>query len=246
MGRIPARIPGREREEFEDKLYLSNSSDKQGELAIYAGTAGEVGFEIFNGSDSAVQVLTTAAALSMRLQSVDELEPTLIFKTTKTAHQMNVYLDEDMVNDELVIAGQTASKNTCVDIKAKDGENAAFYLYSGTKFSYLSMLSDDRLMIANNNQDKDIFFQIDDGGTTRTITWDADVDKLKHSGGTFNFDNDNLETAGVFKVSGNQVVGARVVDQRIDDAVNSGDATTDGVIDAMRDALISHGLIRAI
>jgi len=35
------------------------------------------------------------------------------------------------------------------------------------------------------------------------------------------------------------------VDARIDDAINSGDATTDGVIDAMRDALITYGLIAA-
>lgn len=48
-----------------------------------------------------------------------------------------------------------------------------------------------------------------------------------------------------YKVSGTQVVGARVVDARCDDAVNSGDATTDGVIDALRDCLITHGLIAA-
>ena len=38
---------------------------------------------------------------------------------------------------------------------------------------------------------------------------------------------------------------AKVVDARIDDVINSGDATTDGVIDAIRDALISYGLIAA-
>jgi len=37
----------------------------------------------------------------------------------------------------------------------------------------------------------------------------------------------------------------QVVDARIDDAINSGDATTDGVIDALRDAMISYGLIAA-
>ena len=48
-----------------------------------------------------------------------------------------------------------------------------------------------------------------------------------------------------YKVSGTQVVGARVVDARCDDAINSGDATTDGVIDSLRDAMITHGLIAA-
>lgn len=48
-----------------------------------------------------------------------------------------------------------------------------------------------------------------------------------------------------FKVAGTQVVGARVIDGRCDDAINSGDGTTDGVIDALRDAMITHGLIAA-
>jgi len=43
----------------------------------------------------------------------------------------------------------------------------------------------------------------------------------------------------------NQVVGSRVVDARCDDAIDSGDATTDGVIDSLRDAMIAHGLIAA-
>ena len=55
----------------------------------------------------------------------------------------------------------------------------------------------------------------------------------------------NVDFAGVVKIDGTQVVGPRVVDARIDDALNSGDATTDGVIDAIRDALITHGLIAA-
>ena len=48
-----------------------------------------------------------------------------------------------------------------------------------------------------------------------------------------------------YQVAGTQVVGARVVDARCDDAINSGDATTDGVIDSLRDAMITHGLIAA-
>jgi len=59
-----------------------------------------------------------------------------------------------------------------------------------------------------------------------TITGDADV-------------------SGVYKIDTVQVVGNRVIDARCDDAINSGDATTDGVIDALRDAMIAHGLIAA-
>jgi hypothetical protein len=53
-------------------------------------------------------------------------------------------------------------------------------------------------------------------------------------------------TAGkVYKIGAVKVVGARVIDNRCDDAINSGDVTTDGVIDALRDAMIAHGLIAA-
>lgn len=55
----------------------------------------------------------------------------------------------------------------------------------------------------------------------------------------------SIDVNGAYFVGANQVVGARVVDARIDDAINSGDATTDGVIDACRDALIAHGLCTA-
>jgi len=57
--------------------------------------------------------------------------------------------------------------------------------------------------------------------------------------------NGYVNTAEVYKVDGTQVVGPRVVDARCDDVINSGDATTDGVIDALRDAMITHGLIAA-
>ena len=54
-----------------------------------------------------------------------------------------------------------------------------------------------------------------------------------------------LNIVGVYQVDDVQVVGNRVIDERCDDAVNSGDATTDGVIDSLRDAMITHGLIAA-
>lgn len=52
---------------------------------------------------------------------------------------------------------------------------------------------------------------------------------------------------GVYKVDGTQVISNRVVDARADDTVNtsSWDSTTAGVLDALRDAMITHGLIAA-
>lgn len=55
----------------------------------------------------------------------------------------------------------------------------------------------------------------------------------------------NINATGVLKIDDVQVVGNRVIDARCDDTINSGDATTDGVIDSLRDAMITHGLIAA-
>lgn len=55
----------------------------------------------------------------------------------------------------------------------------------------------------------------------------------------------NTNVTGVYKVDDVQVVSNRVIDARCDDAIDSGDGTTDGVIDALRDAMITHGLIAA-
>lgn len=55
----------------------------------------------------------------------------------------------------------------------------------------------------------------------------------------------NINTTGVYKVDDVQVLSNRVIDARCADAANSGDATTDGLIDALRDAMIAHGLIAA-
>ena len=58
---------------------------------------------------------------------------------------------------------------------------------------------------------------------------------------------DQILASGVLKVGIVQVVGARVVDAKIDDAINAGawDATTAGVLEACRDALVTHGLVAA-
>ncbi len=71
-------------------------------------------------------------------------------------------------------------------------------------------------------------------GATATATWA----NCTHTGM-------NITSTSDLKHSGTKVIGARVVDARCDDAINSGDATTDGVIDSLRDAMIAHGLLAA-
>ena len=55
----------------------------------------------------------------------------------------------------------------------------------------------------------------------------------------------NANVTGVYKVDDVQVLSNRVIDARCADVANSGDATTDGLIDALRDAMVAHGLIAA-
>jgi len=59
--------------------------------------------------------------------------------------------------------------------------------------------------------------------------------------------NGNIDCTGVIKVDDVQVVSNRVVDARCDDTINTStwDSTTAGVLDSLRDAMITHGLLSA-
>ena len=71
---------------------------------------------------------------------------------------------------------------------------------------------------------------------------DTDTDALKlDSAGDFSVTAGSVNVAGNFKVDGVQVVSNRVIDARIADVPNSGDATTDGIIAAMQAAWLAHG-----
>lgn len=82
----------------------------------------------------------------------------------------------------------------------------------------------------------DYQFKVDGETNDGLITWMEDEDYWQFG------DDINLASGEVLKVNGTQVVTARIIDARIDDAINSGDLTTDGVIDALRDIVIAHGL----
>ncbi len=55
----------------------------------------------------------------------------------------------------------------------------------------------------------------------------------------------NINATGVLKIDDVQVVSNRVIDSRISNTPNSGDANTDNLIDAIRDAMLAHGLMAA-
>jgi hypothetical protein len=93
-------------------------------------------------------------------------------------------------------------------------------------------------------------FQI--GGEVLAATGHSLVSKDVLIGGILEADGLIYADAGidvasgqVYKLNGLQVLGARIIDARIDDAINDAawDATTAGVLDALRDAAIAHGWI---
>lgn len=144
--------------------------------------------------------LLTPTFANLNLTETGANDPTILF--TSASNSAKIFLDESFDNDGIIIEGQTASKNTLMDIRALDGQNAQLFLHSGANYSYIEFASDDNLWIVNNVQDKDIIFQINDGGVTKTINWDAETDKLKHSAGTFDFDDDNITTTGTVNTKG--------------------------------------------
>jgi len=96
MARIPARIPGRELEELEDKLYLSNSTNQTGELQIHGGAAGEKVLEIFSGSTSILQILATTTTARILGGSN---KPVQIGDAGSTSHSL-------AANDDLFVSGK--------------------------------------------------------------------------------------------------------------------------------------------
>ena len=146
---------------------------------------------------------TTIQTSSMTILTTNTNDPQINFETTNTANKVRLFLDESAINDLLTLTGQTGSVETGFHIHSQDGNASQIELYSGnTNKSQLIMGAADNFSIINAVQDKNIVLQINDGGVTKTITWDADVDLLKHSAGQFNFDDDGLRTSSYVFVAG--------------------------------------------
>jgi len=139
---------------------------------------------------------STPTFAGLTLLSKTTSDPTLIFKTTNTANQVNIFLDESATDDHIDFAGQTASVNTRFHVIAQSGQSAYLGVQQGSYRGELILGSGGHLTLQNVVQDMDIVLKIDDGGVAKTITWDADVDKLIHSAGIFNLGS--KVTAGVW------------------------------------------------
>lgn len=193
-----------------DGRYYTEAEVDAGFLAIdgsNANTTIDIGSEDFltTGTgrfDGGLAVGRAPQANHIDIQTNDASDPSLHFITTNTAHEIQFFLDENAAADLLDICGETAGIDTQLRISAQDGQASELRFYSGgTNFGLIKYTSGDVLRIQNDKQDADLLFGIDDGGVTKTITWNASLDKLQHSAGTFNFDDDDITTTGTGQFS---------------------------------------------
>jgi len=126
--------------------------------------------------------------------------------------------------------GTTITAETQLEVRGATGN---FFMYASGDNSAFGMATNHNLNIRTNNTNWITILKTGNVG----INDPAPAEALDVDG--------NINATGVYKVDDVQVVSNRVIDARCDDAINSGDATTDGVIDALRDAMIAHGLIAA-
>lgn len=113
--------------------------------------------------------LESATATELRLETTGAADPTLSFKTTNTANQVDVSLDESEANDILIIAGQTAAVDTRVNIEAQAGQHVNMRLYCGAEYArYYKNATNNRFFLSNNTVDADLRLQVNDGGAIAT------------------------------------------------------------------------------
>ena len=128
-------------------------------------------------------------------------DPEFCLRNTNTAgasiaHEVCFALDESAAADHVDFIGQTASIDTYFHVVAQSGQTAKLGVQQGSYRGELIIGATGHVSLKNITSDLDLVLGIKDGETNKTITWDADVDKLKHSAGLFDFDNDNLLTTG--------------------------------------------------
>ncbi|MCK5608889.1 hypothetical protein KAR91_43855 [Candidatus Pacearchaeota archaeon] len=142
--------------------------------------------------------------------STDTSDPKLCLKTTNTAHEVCFQLDENVSDDHVDFKGETALKNTRFHVIAQTGYVAYMGVQQGSYRGELICGSAGHISLLNTYTNVNLILGINQGGTPRTITWDGTNDKLKHSVGTFNFDDDHLTTTGNLTAAGLTITNACV------------------------------------
>ena len=101
-----------------DDLNIGKHITEHAILNVFANSKNKGLYLLLDASNDPItgnlRILGTSTP-TLILESSDASDPTFTFKTTNTAHQIDIGLDEDQTTDTLNIRGKTAS----VDITAR-------------------------------------------------------------------------------------------------------------------------------
>lgn len=171
------------------------------------------------------------------------VKPTVDTTTAFQVHDTdaNIVLKVDTVNNRVGIGG-TASYTLDVYGIVYGRDNALFGYIAGSSGGFLMTKSATygipSLQAVDQSYAGEDLMINPAGGNVAFGNDTAPSEKIDVTG--------NANVTGVYKVDGVQVVGNRVIDDRCDDTVDATWGTAEaGVLDALRDAMIAHGLIAA-
>ena len=182
--------------EIANKKYVDTTSTAN---PIYVAVAGDT-----MTGDLIIESNTSSGLI---IRTTDTSDPSLHFVSTNSAHDFDLHLDESATNDVLTLEGHTASVDTDFQLKALTGQAARFHILSGSNEGHFKMDASGDLEILNENTDKDIVFKYTHAAEDHNITISAENNKLTHSTGTFDFDDDNLTTTGTLDSGNLDVTG---------------------------------------
>ena len=181
---------------FDDYAERKNVATKEGTIEKVPVDANDIANKAYVDSLAAPLWQRTASTLSpvtsgdkIQIETADASDPEITFKTTNTAHQIDMHMDEGAINDDLDIHGRTAGVATEVCVHALDGENAVLRLYSGTAYSTLAQNSNDDIKLINLKIDKDLILQTNSGGVSKMVTFNGSANE-------FNMGDTDIVTTG--------------------------------------------------
>lgn len=137
-------------------------------------------YDLNIGEGGGIGIGGTGVADTLLIETSDTDDPTIILKTTNSANQVNLILDESAVNDRFCIHGQTALVDTHFHLHSQDGETARFVIYSGAS-DYFEIVHGEgnNISLRNAVSDKDILFYCLDGAAdTLMMTLDGSVPEV--------------------------------------------------------------------
>ncbi|GAH88805.1 unnamed protein product, partial [marine sediment metagenome] len=117
---------------------------------------------IGHGAAQTILHISTPLSSEVRIQTSGEADPTLSLKTTNTAHQVNLALDESAVADHVDFIGQTVGVDTFFHVIGKVGQAAKMGVQVGSYCGELICGSAGHISLKNITADLNLVFGIKD------------------------------------------------------------------------------------